>query len=120
GILPFIRDGIYPVIESIAGLRKTMDSEALRNAAASVHLAMQDVNMGYADRNWSMHTNPYLNMGKFVDTLGKIAHTSTNFTLTNYIDNGLQRITGAVSQSNFMRILHDFKTGKMSKADGIY
>lgn len=120
GIWPFIRDGIYPIIESLGGIRKSKESEAFRNTAPSVHLALQDVLNGYADRNWGMHTNPYLNLGKIVNTIEKVAHMSSNFTLTNYIDNGLQRITASVTQSELMRILHAFKNGTMSKRDGLY
>lgn len=120
GMWPFIRDGVYPVINSIAGLLKTKDSEALRKTAPSVHLALQDTLSGYADRNWGMHTNPYLNLGKWVKGAETLAHMSSNFTLTNYIDNGLQRMSAAISQSEFMRILHAFKAGDMSKKEGLY
>lgn len=120
GIWPLIRDGMYPLVESLGGILKTKDSEALRNAAPSVHLALQDVGMGYADRNWSMQTNPYLNLGRWVNTLEKIAHLSSNFTMTNYIDNLLQRITGSVVQSELMRILHASQLGKLSKRDSNY
>ena len=120
GIWPLIRDGMYPLVESLGGILKTKDSEALRKAAPSVHLALQDVGMGYADRNWSMQTNPYLNLGRTVNALEKIAHLSANFTLTNYIDNMLQRITGSVVQSELMRILHAGKAGQLSKRDSNY
>lgn len=120
GLIPFIRDGLYPTIESLNGILKTADSEALRKAAPSVHLALQDVQMGYADRNWGSLTNPYLNLGRTVNTLEKIAHLSANFTGTNYIDNMLQRITGSVVQSELMRILHAWKAGTMSKRDSLY
>jgi len=120
GMWAFIRDGMYPLVESLGGILKTKDSEALRKAAPSVHLALQDANMRYADRNWGMQTNPYLNMGRFVNTLQKIAHMSSNFTGTNYIDNYLQRITGSVVQSELMRILHANKAGKLSKRDANY
>lgn len=120
GVWPFIRDGIAPLIESLGGILKTKDSEALRNSAPSVHLALQDVSNGYADKNWGMHNEPYLNLGKWVGAAESMAHFSSNFALTNYIDNGLQRITGSVTQSEIMRILHTFKSGKMSERDGIY
>lgn len=120
GIYAFIKDGLYPLVESLGTILKTKDSEALRKTAPSIHLALQDVQMGYADRNWSMHTNPYLNLGRFVNTLEKVAHLSTNFTGTNYIDNFLQRITGSVVQSELMRITHAWKARTMSKRDGLY
>jgi hypothetical protein len=120
GIMPFIKDGLYPLISSLGGILKTKDSEALRKAAPSVHLALQDINMGYADRNWGMATNPYLNLGRTVQTLEKISHLSSNFTGTNYIDNMLQRVTGSVVQSEIMRILHSFKKGTISQRDGNY
>ena len=120
GMWPFIRDGIYPMIESFAGMRKTADSEGFRNAAASIHLALSDVLNGYADRNWSMQTNPYLNLGKISSNLQTLAHLNSNFTLTNYLDNGLQRIAASVTQSELMRCLHAFKIGKISDKDSLY
>jgi hypothetical protein len=120
GIWPFIRDGIYPMMQNIISLNKASEGEAFRTTAPSIHLALQDVLNGYADRNWGMYTNPYVNLGKIVNNIEKIAHLSSNFTLTNYIDNGLQRITASVGQSELMRILHAFKDGTMSKRDGIY
>lgn len=120
GIIPFIRDGIYPMVESLAGIMKTKDSEAFRKTAPSINLALQDIGMGYADRNWSMQNSPYLNLGKIAGTLEWMAHASSNFTLTNYIDNGLQRFTSSVVQSEIMRIMNAFKLGKMSKRDGLY
>lgn len=120
GIWPFIRDGVAPIIESFGGIRKTADSEALRKAAPSLHLALQDVLSSYEHRNWSKYTNPYFNMGKIVDTMEYLAHASTNFTGTNYIDNGLQHITAGVVQSELMRIMHAFKAGTMTEREGIY
>jgi len=120
GMFAFIRDGLYPVIESLGGILKTKDSEALRKTAPSIHLALQDRMMGYAERNWSRQTNPYLNLGRFVNSLQKIAQFSSNFTGTNYIDNGLQHITGAVAQGELMRIMHDFQKGTLSKRDYRY
>ncbi len=120
GVWPFIRDGMYPVVQSLFGMMKSKDSEAFRNTAPSIHLALQDVSSGYADRNWGAQTNPYLNMGRLVGGLEKVAHASSNFTLTNYIDNYLQRMSSSVIQSEFMRILTAFKAGTMSKKDGIY
>lgn len=120
GIIPFIRDGLYPLVSSLGGILKTKDSEALRKAAPSVHLALQDINLGYADRNWGMSTNPYLNLGRTVQTLEKIAHLSSNFTMTNYIDNMMQRVTGSVVQSELMRILHSYKKDELSQRDGNY
>lgn len=120
GILPFIRDGVYPVLQSIGGLLKTKESEALRKTAPSVHLALQDVLNGYADRNWSMHNSPYLNLGRFVNGLEKVAHASTNFTGTNYIDNGLQHISAAIVQSELMIALTAFKNGKITNEESLY
>lgn len=120
GIWPFIRDGLEPIITSLGGMLKSKNSEALRKTAPSVHLGLQDVVNGYQDRNWGMHTNPYLNLGRIATNLETLAHLSSNVTLTNYIDNGLQRFSAAVSQSEFMRILIANAKGKMSTKDGIY
>lgn len=120
GIWPFVKDAVYPIAQSLGGILKTKDSESLRKTAPSVSLAFQDVLNGYADKNWSMFTSPYLNLGKWVNGIEKIAHFSSNFTLTNYFDNGLQRIAGSICQSEFMRILHAFEAGTMTKKEGLY
>jgi hypothetical protein len=120
GVWPFIRDAIYPVIQSLGGILKTKDSEALRKSAPSVHLALQDVLGGYGDKNWSMEAQPYLNLGRVVGGIENLAQFSSNTDLTTYVDNGLQHLTGATVQSEFMRILHDSVKGTMSKKDGEY
>ena len=120
GIWPFIRDGVYPVVHSLFGLLKTQDSEALRKTAPSIDLALQDVMTGYADKNWGMYTEPYANLGKWVGGLEKMAHFSSNASLTTYFDNGLQRIAGSIVQSEFMRILHAFKAGTMTEKESLY
>lgn len=120
GVWPLVRDGMYPMIQSLFRMLKTKDSEAFRNTAPSIHLALQDVDRGYADRNWGMQTNPYLNLGRTVNFFEKLAHKSSNFTLTNYIDNYLQRLSSATIQAELMRILHAFKAGTISKRDSLY
>jgi hypothetical protein len=120
GLTAFVRDSVYPLLESLGGILKTKDSEAFRKAAPSIHLALQDITTGYADRNWSMQTNPYVNMGKIVNSLEWLAHSNSNFTLTNYIDNYLQRMAASAHQSEFMRILHASDKGKMTKKEETY
>lgn len=120
GVWPFIRDGVYPVLQSLAGALKTKDSEALRKAAPSVHLALQDQLTGYADRNWSMHTEPYLNLGKIVNTLEHLSHFSANVTGTNYFENGLQRMAAATAQSEFMRIMFAAQKGTITDKEALY
>lgn len=122
GMWPFLRDGLYPLVNLFGGILKlnTKDSEAFRKAAPSVHLGLQHVQMRYADRNWGMMTNPYLNMGRFVNTLEKLAHLSTNFTGTNYLDNFLQHMTGSVVQSELMRILEAHSKGLVKKGSRDY
>jgi hypothetical protein len=120
GIWPLIRDGLYPLIESLGGIIKSKDSEALRKAAPSINLALQDIGKGYADRNWSMHDSPYANLGKIVGGLERAAHFSANITGTNIADNGLQHLTAAISQGELMRIIHAWKAGKMTPREGTY
>lgn len=121
GIWPSIRDGIYPVIESLGGILKTKDSEALREMAPHIHLGFQDMLNNYADRNWHSELQPYLNMGKFVSGVEKYAHFSALTDLSPYIDNGIQHIHGSVIQSRFMKLLHEQVTnGKLSNKDSLY
>lgn len=118
GVLPFLRDGIYPTIQSLGGFLKTKDSEFLRNGAAALNLALQHLGSAYAEKNIGLMTNPYVNMGKIPASLDKIAHFSSNLAGTNFIDNMLQRVTSSVAQSEAMRLLSKFvKDGKLSARD---
>lgn len=120
GIWPSVRDGIYPIIESLGGILKTKDSEALREMAPHIHLGYQDMLNHYADRNWNADTQPYLNMGKIVTGIEKFAHFSALTDLSPYVDNGLQRSHGSVIQSRFMELLHRSVKGTLSEKDSLY
>lgn len=122
GIMPFLRDGIYPLVQSLGGLLKTKDSEAFRHGAAAINLALQHMGAGTAERNMSLQTNPYLNMGKIPSALDKIANWASNLSGANFIDNMLQRITSSVAQSEIVRIMHAYKAnkGKISKRDMLW
>lgn len=120
GVWPFVRDAVYPIIESLGGLMKTKDSEALRKTAPSLHLGLQDQLAGFADKSWSMEMQPYLNMGKIVSGIEKISHFTANSDLSTFIDNGIQHMAGATIQSEFMRMLHEQVAGTLSKADSLY
>ena len=102
GTWEFVRDGIAPFLESIGGLLKTKDSEAVRRACPHVHLGLQDVNNGIADKNISMEAQPYFNLGPWVAGVEKLAHFSGNADLTTYIDNMTQRMSGSIIQSKLM------------------
>jgi len=120
GVWPFVRDAVYPVIESLGGILKTADSEALRKTAPSVDMALQDVLNAYNDKNFAMEAQPYINLGRIVHGVEKLAHFSANTDLTTYIDNGLQRLSGSVIQSEFMRILHAAVDGTMTDKESLY
>lgn len=120
GIWPFIRDGVYPIIESLGGILKTKDTEALREMASHVNLGLQDVLNNYADRNWHSELQPNLNMGKIVGGIEKYAHFSALTDLSPYIDNGIQRMNGSIVQSRFMELLHKQVSGDLSKKDALY
>lgn len=115
GVWNLIKDGVYPMISSLNGFLKSKDSEAFREAVGHVHLGLQDVINGHADKNISMETQPYLNMGRTVSFFNNLAHFSANMDLSNYIDNQLQRISAAVIQSELMKNLVDHAAGKASK-----
>lgn len=120
GLWPFVRDGIYPIIQSLGGILKTNDSEALRKMAPHIHLGMQDVLNNYADRNWHSELQPYVNMGKFVSGVEKVAHFSALTDLSPYIDNGIQRMNGSIIQSQFMNLLHKQLEGDLSNKESLY
>lgn len=120
GIWNSIRDGIYPFIESLGGMLKTKDSEAVRKMAPHIHLALQDELNHFADRNWSNEMQPYINNGKIVGGIEKIAHFSSMFDLVPQIDNGLQRINGGIVQSKFMEHLFEEMNGTLTPKDSLY
>jgi hypothetical protein len=120
GIWPFVRDAIYPIINSMAGWLKTKDSEALREMAPHLHLGYQDVLNNYADRNWTSELLPYINMGKIVSGAEKVAHFTALTDLSPYIDNGVQHAHGSVIQSRFMELLHKQLDGKLTEKESLY
>lgn len=115
GIWNFTRDGIYPMIAFLG-----KDSEALRKVAPHVHLGAQDTLNHFADKNWSMELQPYLNMGRFVSGVQKFSHFSALTDLSPYIDNGIQHVAGSVIQSSFMEILHKSVEGTMTEKESLY
>lgn len=119
GVIPLLRDGLYPAIESLFGLRKTMDSRAFREGVGSLHLGVQDIQNAQMSRNYDSLTNPYLNKGRIVSGLESVSHIASNFNFTNYIDNGLQRLSTSVYQSDFMRIIDKYVKGEMSQNEMI-
>src|SRR5258706_73342 len=66
GIWPFVRDGIYPLIDSMGGMLKSKDSEALRKMAPHLDLGLNDTGNNYANRNWHSELQPTVNMGRIV------------------------------------------------------
>ncbi len=120
GIWPSIRDGIYPIMESMGGILKTRDAEALREMAPHVNLGYQDALNNYADRNWHSELQPYLNMGKIVGGIEKFAHFSALTDLSPYIDNAIQRTHGSVIQSRFMELLHKQIDGTLKEKEALY
>lgn len=120
GIWPFVRDGVYPIITSMAGMLKTKDSQALREMAPHINLGYQDVLNNYADRNWQSELRPYINMGKFSSGVEKYAHFSALTDLAPYIDNALQHTHGSVIQSRFMELLHKQIDGNLTNKESLY
>lgn len=120
GIWPSVRDGIYPIIESLGGILKTKDSAALREMAPSIHLGLQDMGNNYADRNWNAELQPYVNMGKIVTGIEKYAHFSALADLSPYIDNGVQHVNGSIIQAEFMRLLHKSDKGTITDKEDLY
>lgn len=120
GIWSFVRDGVYPVLNSMAGMLKTADSEGLRIMAGHLNLGCQDVLNHYADRNWSAELQPTINMGRFVSGVEKYSHFSAATDLSPYIDNGVQHIAGSVIQSRFMELLHKEVAGTLTEKESLY
>jgi Skp family chaperone for outer membrane proteins len=120
GLIPFVVDGVYPAIQSLGGLLKTHDSESLRKTAGALNLAIHHYQTASATRQMDLSTNPYLNLGKIPAALDKLAHFTSNLSLSTSIDNALQYITSAISQSNVIRHMQEFADGKLSKGDRLW
>lgn len=120
GIWPFIRDGVAPIMQSLGGILKTKNAEALREMAPHINLGYQDSLNNYADRNWHSELQPHINMGKIVNGVEKYAHFSSLTDLTPYIDNALQRTHGSVIQSRFMELLHKQIAGTIKTKESLY
>lgn len=120
GIWPSIRDGIYPIINSMAGILKTADAEALREMAPHINLGYQDVGNTYAEQNWNSQFQPFINMGRIQRGIEKYAHFSALTDGSIYIDNGVQRAHGSIIQSRFMELLHKEVAGNLTDKESLY
>jgi len=117
GVMPFLKDGVFPTIESLGGVLKTKDSTFLRQGAAHLDLAINHLGSATAEKNIGAATNPYLNLGRIPAALDKWAHFGSNVSLANAMENMLQRLTSSVSQSEILRIMVAHTEGKMTKRD---
>lgn len=118
GLWPSIRDGLLPTLKSLNGLVKTEDASLVRANAAHAHLANNHLTMGYSDRNWSGVTEQHVPLqGKLENGLEKLATISNNFSLSNYIENWLQRWTATVVQSMIVKSMQDFEKGALKDSD---
>lgn len=120
GLWPMVRDGVYPIINSMAGILKTKDSEALRKMAPHINLGYQDSANNFADRNWSSELQPMITMGKIQSGVEKYAQFSALTDLAPYIDNAAQHTHSSVIQSRFMELLHDEVKGVLTPHDSLY
>lgn len=120
GLIPFIKDGIYPVINSLAGILKTKESESLRKTAGQLNLALQHVLYAVGDRNNANLTNPYLNLGSVTNTIDHIAHHSSLLNFSAFIDNGIQYMASNIGQGTLMRNLLAYKAGRATERELLY
>lgn len=120
GLVPFIQDGLYPMITSLGGFLKTHDSQSLRDTAGALNLGLHHIGSATANRQMDLSTNPYLNLGRIPAALDKVAHFTSNINLTTSIDNFLQHLTSAVAQSNVIRHMMAFEKGNLTPADRMW
>ena len=118
GFWPSIRDGLLPVIKTLNGYAKTKAGESMREDAAHAHLANNHLMSGYNEREWNSMTEQHVPiLGKLQNGLETAAHVTTNFNLTSYFENFLQRWTASVVQSKIMKFMLDHEAGNLSKAN---
>lgn len=118
GFWPFLRDGLAPMLQNIDGLIKSGNGKAYVENAAHAHLGMNDFLSAYSDRNWAGTAQPYEPMmNPIKNAVEHLAHMSSNLAGTNYIENGLQRMTASVVQSKVMKYMIDYKAGTLTKSN---
>ncbi len=114
GLWPNIRDGLIPMLKTLGGTLNTPEGRAIRENAAHAHLAMNHINMAYSDKQWTGTSQTYEPVqGKLTTGMETVAHYSSNFALTNYIENFTQRWTANVVQSKIMKAMMAYKDGKL-------
>lgn len=116
GFWPSIRDGLLPMLKTLNGYAKSKASQSYREDAAHAHLANNHLMSGYNEREWNSMTEQHVPiLGKLQNALETAAHVSTNFNLTSYVENTLQRWTASVVQSKIMKFMLDHEAGTLTK-----
>lgn len=117
GIWNSIRDGLIPMMTSVF---RGSNSEAFREAAPHINLALKDVIGGMTERNFGGNAVPYLNMGRVVSGIEKVGQFTANLDLAPYIENMNQRAAASTIQSRFMQLLHKYADGTITEKESLY
>lgn len=120
GSMQFLKAGLHPMLNNFFTLGKGADGEAYRETAKHIGYGLADVSGGVAQQIFHDETNPYVNMGRFVDGLEKVAHATSIISLSAMMDNHLQKIAGSTIQSKMMQVMLDYVNGTAKKNDVLY
>jgi len=118
GLWPSVRDGLVPMLKTLGGNLNTKEGKDIREMAAHANLATDHMNTNYSDTKWTGTSQTYEPVqGRLVTGMETLAHYSSNFSGTNYIQTFLERWTASVVQSKIMKSMMDFKAGTLSDKD---
>lgn len=118
GLMPFMAQGLRPMLKTLNGTLKGKEAQALKDNAANAYLAINHVRSGYAQKllNPEGMSSPAVNsinqkVGVATDNL---AHMSGNLFGTNFIANANETIAANIFQSEVMQAMFAFEKGTIT------
>jgi len=114
-LMPFLSQGLKPLVKSLFTRGKGVEAEAYKANAANAYLATYTVRNGYAQQmiESDMMTSPALG-GRVANATATLAHQSGNFFGTNFIANMNERWMASSFQSEVMQAMYSHKNGTLT------
>jgi hypothetical protein len=119
-LMPFLSQGMKPILKSLFGLLDGPDAAVIRGNAAHAHLATNTLFHGYSQKMINidaMSTAPVGGVaGKVGGFIDKLGHYSGNLYGTNFIADMNERWMASSFQSEVMAAMHAHMEGTITKA----
>ena len=118
-LMPFLADGLRPLIKTLNGRAEGREGEAFLNNAGNAHLGINHVSQGYANKLVNSDTMSYPAVGGTTGNLEAFAegasHLSGNLYGINAMANLNERVMASTYQSEVMQAMFAHQEGTLTK-----